>query len=144
MGVLIKIWYVLVFVLLIGLLLYGDNHNLHRVERFNLDKYLDGSGVYEGHKGQRFGKIVNISQDHFYFDIGSHTIKIMGSGVEGAVYGETVLFIDFRGDGVMELINHHNYDYNYLLYIISFFAFLVFLFIFFKEWRITIRGFENA
>jgi len=144
MGVLTKTWYALVLILIILLLFYGGTYDLYREEKFSLDKYLKIPGKYEGHKGQRFGKIVNISQEYFYLDLGTHTIKVIGSGVKKAVYGETVFFIDFKRDGIMELIDYHNYNYNYFLYIVSFFAFLLFIYIFFKEWKLTLGGFKDA
>jgi len=68
----------------------------------------------------------------------------MGSGIKRPIYGETLVYVHYRKDGIIELIDYHNYDYNYFLYIISFFAFIVFIIIFLKEWKITRRGFEDA
>lgn len=143
MGVLTRVWYVLLFILIVGLLLY-ENIYYSMGDIFSLDKYLNNPEKYGAYKGQPFGRIINISQDHFYFDGGGLPFKVIGSGVRKAVYGETILFLNFRKDGIIELIDYHNYNYNHLLYILSFIAFIIFLILFFKEWKITFRGFKDA
>ena len=113
-------------------------------EGFSLDRYLENPQKYGGIKAERMVKIINISQDHFYLDLSNTPIKVYGSGVKKPVYGETLVFLNFRKDGIIELIDYHNYNYNYFLYIISIFAFSIFIIIFFKEWKITARGFKDA
>ncbi len=138
-------WYVLLFILVVALFLYDNVYSMYKSENeFTLEKYLENPQKYGGHKGQRFGKIINISQDHFYFNLGDSSIRVSGSGVEKSVYGDTVVFLYYRKDGVIELIDYHHYNYNYLLYVVSFLAFIIFLIIFFNEWKVTWRGFENA
>lgn len=137
MRILTRIWYALLFILIVGLFFYDNvwwieySHSLLGVER----------------KAQIFGKIINISKDHFYIDTGSLNRRIEFSnmpGIRKARYGETVVYVIFRKDGMIEGIDYHNYDYNYLLYFLSFIALIVFLVIFFREWKFTLRGFENA
>ncbi|MEA2037927.1 MAG: hypothetical protein U9O94_10560 [Nanoarchaeota archaeon] len=132
MGALTKIWYILLFALIIGLSFY---------DRVWIEEYtskVSGTDI----KTQHFGKIINISEDHFYLDVGSSNIRIESSNiseVKKAKYGETVVHIIIRQDGTIEGINYHNYDYNYFLYFISFVAILIFLIILLKEWRLTFR-----
>ena len=113
---------------------------------FTLNDYLENPQKYGGYKGQHFGKFISISQDNFYYDLGDLDIKVIGSGVRNPIYGETVIFVNHRTDGIIELVDYHNYNYNYLLYFFSFIALVIFLILFFREWRLTLRGgclFEN-
>lgn len=143
MDLLNKFWHIVLFVLIVGLFTY-DNLNYRYMKNFSMESYLENPQKYGGYKGQQFGKIINISEGHFYFDMGSQTIKVYGSGVKKAILGETLLFLHYRKDGKIGLIDYHNYNYNYLLYIISLFAFVIFIVIFFKEWKFTFWRFESA
>lgn len=41
----------------------------------------------------------------------------------------------------IEVSEYWNNDYNYVKYIISFFALIYVIILFFKEWKVTIKGF---
>ena len=145
MRILLKIAYILVLIMFIGSLIYENVYVSNRSEsRFTIEKYLHEPEKYGDKKMERIIQIKNISNDHFYFEWGSHDIKVIGSGIQMPVLGETVVYLNFRKDGIIELIDYHNYNYNYVLYILSFFAVIWFIIIFFNEWKITRRGFENA
>lgn len=145
MGALIRIWYSTLLVLIITLFVYSNVCEMYMDEHeFSLENYLKNPQKYGNYKAKHFGKIINISQDHFYYNVGELSIRVEGSGVKKAVYGETTLFINHRKDGIIELIDYHNYNYNYVLYVLSLLAFIIFLIIFLKEWKITPGGFEDA
>ncbi len=59
-------------------------------------------------------------------------------------WGEVLVYGELQEDGTIKAIGIHNYDYNYLIYFFSFIAGIVVLIWFFKDWRLTRRGFENA
>ncbi|HLC96332.1 MAG TPA: hypothetical protein VJH97_03355 [Candidatus Nanoarchaeia archaeon] len=136
--------YLVVSILTIGLVAYD---NFDRIadprQRTYLDLYLDNPALYGGHKWGSWGTIVNQSDDHFYLFMQGHTIRVQGS-VQPAIWGETNYYLYFGEDGTISLIDYHNQDYFYLYYLLSFIGFLIFLWIFFKEWKLTKRGFENA
>lgn len=145
MGALIKIWYLLVFFLIVTLSLYDNAYDRYISEnKFSVKNYLNNPTKYGGYKDNYLANIINVSKDHFYLDLKGFNIKVFGSGIKKTVYGETVFFLNFRKDGRIELIDYHNYNYNYLLYFFSVIAFFIFIFIFFKEWKLTKKGFENA
>lgn len=141
-----SIWYALVFMLVISLLLYDKAHtmDLTNPNKHSLEQYFENPQLYGGYNAERFGKIVNISKSHFYFNVGDKSIKIYGYDIKKPILGETVLFLNFRQDGRIELIDYHNYNYNYVLYTISAFSLIVLIFIFSKEWKITPGGFRDA
>ena len=137
MGWLTRVWYLLLLILIITLVFYENvGYELNRAERAGVET-----------EGQLFGTIVNISKDNFYLDEGSSNLRIESLNmlqIRKARYGETVVHVIYKKNGVIEGIDYHNYDYNHLLYLLSLIAFVIFLAIFFKEWRLTLRGFENA
>jgi hypothetical protein len=55
-------------------------------------------------------------------------------------WGEVSLYGQVQADGSLQAWRVHNYDYNYLLYILSFFTGSGVLLFFFHEWKITRRG----
>lgn len=111
---------------------------------FSFNKYLQDPGLYGGEKVEVFGTFRNFSENSFYFNLGDKEIKIYGSNVEKPILGETVLYLDFRKDGIIELIDYHNYNFNYALYALSLMAVLLFIILFFKEWKFSFGGFEDA
>lgn len=140
-----KIWYFILFILIAVLFIHDNVRSVDKAkEGFTITNYLENPQKYGNYKAEGIAKIINISQDHFYANWYNSDIKVLGSGIKEATLGETDVFLKFRKDGVIELINYHNYNYNYLLYAISFLALIVSLIIFFKEWKFTWRGFENA
>lgn len=140
-----KIGYFLVFILVAVLLLFDNlDYSASNKDGFTITKYLENPQKYGGIKLENFGRIVNISQDHFYLNIGSRDLKVYGSGIKRPVLGEIVVYINYNKNGRIEMIDYHTYDYNYILYGISFFALIVFMIIFFMEWKFTRRGFEDA
>lgn len=139
-----KFLYFSIVLLTIGLFVYGNiRYFRHLSEGFSINNYLENPNRFGEHKDERFGKIINISEDHFYFSLGDINIKIYGAGIKKPIFGETVVFVNYGRDGKITLIDYHNYNYNYLLYILSFFALVIFVIIFLKEWKITPRGFKD-
>lgn len=110
---------------------------------FSIDKYLKNPEKYGGYQTEYFGKIAGISRDIFYIHVEDKIIKVYGS-IEKPVLGETAVFLDFRKDGKIRMIDYHNYNYNYLLYAVSVLALAVFIVLFFMEWKFTAGGFKNA
>lgn len=111
---------------------------------FSFNKYLDNPQLYGGEKVEVFGTFNNVSDEFFYFNIGDKSIKVYGSHLTKPIFGETVLHLSFKKDGVIEMIDYHNYNLNYLLYVFSLIAVFILLILFFKEWKITPKGFKNA
>lgn len=145
MKILIGAWYVLVIIAILAIFLYDNvNATIRSIERFTLDKYFEDPQKYGNKKAEHMVKIINVSQDHFYIELNNKDIKVMGSGIQRPLYGETVVFLNYRKDGIIELIDYHNYNYNYFLYGMSIVAVLVFAIIFSREWKITKGGFKDA
>lgn len=139
------IFYFLVIVLIVMLLFYDRAYYLNITKtKFTEENYEKNPELYGNHKAERLAKIINISEDHFYIRLGNKNVKVIGSNVRMPVIGESVFFLNYRKDGIIELIDYHSYDNNYVLYSISVIAIIIFIIILFKEWKLTARGFENA
>ena len=140
-----KFWFFLTLIIIVSLMFYETKYYAdYSKNNFSLQNYLENPEKYGDHSSESFGRIVNISQDHFYFNAGGDYIKVFGKNIQKAELGETVLYLDYRKDGRIVMIDYHNYNYNYILYAISFLAVMIFVFLFFKEWKLTRRGFKNA
>lgn len=88
-------------------------------------------GVYNGNFADGFilrynQKLVAIFYDHDYLP---------------PRYGEVLVYGQLQQDGSIKALAVHNYDYNFVIYGISFIAGIFVLFSFFKEWKITTSGF---
>ena len=135
----------MVFTLIVVLFIQDNVRSLNKdEEHFTVTNYFENPQKFGGVKAEHMARIVNISQDHFYVNIGDRDLKIMGSDIKRPVLGETVVYVHYRKDGIVELIDYHNYNYNYFLYGVSFLGLIIFLIIFFHEWKITRGGFEDA
>ena len=104
-----KVRYCLVLILFVLLFAHQNVWNQDR-ERFHIDRFIEDPLTYGNHTGQRFGKIVVVQPETFDFNDGDKVIRIEGSGVVASTLGETVIFLDYRLDGRMVLIDYHNYD----------------------------------
>ena len=137
--------YFLILVLFIGTFVYDNLRTSGKAkDGFTISNYLGSPEKYDGYKMEIMVRVVNISLGHFVFNIGSKDLKISGSGIKKPVLGETALYANFRGDGTIEMIDYHNYNYNHILYIISLIAIVLFLALFFREWKLASGGFKNA
>lgn len=131
--------------LIVTMLIYDNTHTrVIREEVFSLDGYFKDPQKYGDRYYEAMVKIINISNDHLYANIGDKDVKITGSEIKRPVLGETVVYLHYKKDGIIELIDYHNYNHNYILYGISFFALILFVVIFLKEWKFTRRGFKDA
>ncbi len=136
--------YILVLILMLSLVWY-DNKVPRNVENISfLQNYLKNPEKYGGRQVENFGKIINSSNDHFYFYTDNAIILVYGSGVKKSKYGETVMFLDYKKNGIIEMVDYHHYKYNYVLYFTSVIAIGLCAVILFKEWKLTRRGFKSA
>lgn len=139
------IGYFLVLILVLTIYVHDNLRDVDKAkEGFTIINYLKNPQKYGDHKAESMAKIINISQDHFYINVGNTNLKVMGSGIRRPVLGETAVFLNYRKDGIIELVDYHNYNCNYVLYFVSFFAIIISIIIFFREWKITARGFKDA
>ena len=136
--------YFFIFILILAFLVYDNKARKNVAEKSYLTNYLSEPKKYGGSPGEYFGQIVNISRDSFYFSTEGKIIRVYGTGLKMPVYGETVVYINFTKENGMQLVDYHNYNYNYIIYLISFLAVAVSILVFLKEWKFSWGGFKDA
>jgi len=139
-----KIWFFALFILIVVLFIHDNVRTVEKTEGFTITNYLEDPQKFGGFKTEYMVTNINISPNHFYVNMAGENVKVYGSEIKKPILGQTVLFIHFRKDGIIELIDYHNYNYNYFLYGVSIFALIIFIIIFFREWKVTWRGFKDA
>ena len=134
--------YAVIILLIVTLLFYENAYHWERREfGFTLERFLQDPKTYGGYRGERFGAITEVYDNYFYFSVGERVLKVFGKA-EKPRFGEVTAHLEFRKDGTIQLLAYHHYKYNLFLYAVSLVAFGIFLRLFFREWRLTKRGFE--
>ncbi|MBS3096723.1 hypothetical protein J4480_04755 [Candidatus Woesearchaeota archaeon] len=109
------------------------------------DEFLSNPSKYAGQNTKFTGSIINITANSFYMRVNQKPIKIHYPGMEKPKFGQVYTLVRLNHDGTATALQVHNLSYNYIKYILSFFAFILFLFIFFREWKLDGWRFaENA
>lgn len=109
------------------------------------DSFLDNPSKYKGQLSEFAGPVLSSSADGFYMSVNKMPLKVYYSGIEKPKFGQLYVHVMLNEDGTATALEVHKLSYNYLKYIISFFAFIIFLIIFFNEWMLRRwRLVENA
>jgi len=109
------------------------------------DSFLDNPSKYKGRLSEFAGPVLNSSAGWFYMSVNKRPLKVYYSGVEKPKFGQLYVHVMLNGDGTATALEVHKLSYNYLKYIISFFASIIFLIVFFNEWKLRKwRLAENA
>jgi len=131
-----------VLVLLITLvhysLVYGTN-------TFTIHDFLQNPHSYAGSSKNIMASYHNSFDGGFVVNYNNELITIFyDQEYIPPRYGEVLVYGILQRDGTVKAVGVHNYNYNYILYIVSFLAGIFVLALFLKEWKITGRGFESA
>jgi len=98
--------------------------------------------AYQGITKQIMGKYVKTTNYGFILNYNGQQMPILYDYAHNPPkYGEILVYGTFQNDGTIQALEVHNYDYNYIIYLISFIAFLFIVQLFFKEWKLTKKGF---
>lgn len=109
------------------------------------DFYLSKKHYYPTSEMTFIGSVINVSPSSFYMSINHRPLKVYHENLQKPVLGQVYVLGTLNPDGTANALDVHDLSYNYIKYFISFFAFIVFLFIFFREWKIRKwRLVENA
>lgn len=119
----------------------------------NFDKYdpsikqfLDNPDKYNGMIASHKGDIV-YDEEKMYLKSSDELILLdYKEKIPTAKFGYTLIKGIFRKDiekqeNYITVLEYWNNDYNYVKYIISFFALIYVMILFFKDWKLTIKGF---
>ena len=111
------------------------------------DFYLSKKYYENEHSGKIafIGPVNNVSSSSFYMYVNHRALKVYYKSLQKPFLGQIYVLGTLNVDGTANALDVHDLSYNYLKYFISFFALVIFLFIFFKEWKFKKWGFvENA
>lgn len=110
-----------------------------------IDEFITAPLEYEGVETEFTGPLINLSEDNFYMSVNHVPLKVYSQGQKPPKAGQVYTYVILNGDSTATAIETHNMNYNYLKYYISAFGFILFLFIFFREWKFRkLRFVENA
>ena len=93
---------------------------------------------------EQYGRIKEFREEGFILLLGDEEILVKSKSIRKPIQGTLSILGTFHKEGFIELHDFHYFDYNNSKYVISIIGLIMFLFIFFKEWKITSRGFKNA
>jgi len=136
-------WYVylLVIAALIFLMLYSlINYHRHYP---SLDTFYNEPGKYAGARAENCGMMVDKTNDGFILRAGVNKILVRynQTSLRYPLLG-TVCVLGTYNDGFIHAEAVRLNDFIFVKYFISLLAFFYVVFVFFREWKITIRGFK--
>jgi len=136
------LWYFLVLVLLIVTLFHYNSVYVNNGKKFEMIEHPE---KYHGITKQFMGKYGGSFNGGFYLKYNEQLVPIHYSEEYSPPhFGNVLVYGTFNKEGYVEAIGVHNYQYNYIIYLISLIAFLFVVWLFFKEWKIISRGFKSA
>ncbi|MBI2667952.1 hypothetical protein HYX17_04260 [Candidatus Woesearchaeota archaeon] len=108
-------------------------------------KYLnENPEKYDGILTEQYGLVDEIKEDSFILASGDSKILVKANNIREPTQGSVNIIGVFNKEGFIKLKDIHYSDYNNTKYFVSIIGLIMFLFIFFREWRITLRGFKYA
>lgn len=139
----VLIW-ILAFVLAIGLSVYSFARPLK--DQDSVSFFLKNPDYYDGIIAENSGPIEDIQEFSFVMVKGKNKILVKHDGTIGEVRKPILGTMDLVGiyhkEGYIEATDFRYDDYNFVKYILSAISFIIFTIYFFKEWKLTWKGFE--
>ncbi|MBI2541520.1 hypothetical protein HYV80_02320 [Candidatus Woesearchaeota archaeon] len=109
------------------------------------DAFLADPSRYAGKEAEFAGSFVKSTTGSFYLESNQKVLKVHYPDLEKPAMGQIYVRVRLNADGTATALEVHKMQYNYLKYVLSFFAFMIFLYIFFREWKLREwRLVENA
>lgn len=137
-----KIFYEVAAIALIALMYYSYEYH----DRYypSATDFLKDPVKYDGRITEQQGRIGNITNESFVAFFGEDSVLVKYPNVEKPKYGFLTFVGYYKKEGYIEAKEIRHNNYNDGKYIFSVVGMIIFLFIFFREWKITSRGFEDA
>lgn len=135
-------WFVLIVVLL-SLTLFHDSLRTHKYS-FTMHDFLLEPQKYAGQTRNIMGVYQEPTKKGFSIIYNKEKVEIIYDKEHQAPkYGEILIFGELQRDGTVKALGVHNYNYNFLLYLLSFIAGIIIIVVFFREWKLTKKGFVD-
>lgn len=131
----------IVYILILTLFHY---YLVYSAGSFTMNDFIENHFCCAGFYKNFMGVYLNLYSDGFIVNYNHHPVKIIfNEEYIPPRYGEVSVYGVLQQDGTVKAVDVHNYNYNFILYGISFIAGVMVLFSFFKEWRLTSCGFVS-
>lgn len=141
--ILSRIGYALTFYLLVLSLIHY--HFVYNPNHVSFNEFLSSPQSYAGVRDSFMGPYSHSTAEGFVMLYNHHQITIhYNQEYSPPHFGEVLVHGILNGDGSVTALGVHNYNYNYFIYVVSFFAGVMVIMYFFTEWKITRRGFIHA
>jgi len=137
-----KIFYMIAAIALIALMYYSYEYH----DRYypSVTDFLKDPARFDGRITEQHGPIGNITNESFAAFFGEDSVLVKYSHIEKPKYGFLTFVGYYKKEGYIEAKEIRYNNYNNGKYIFSVVGLIIFLFIFFREWKITSGGFEDA
>ena len=135
------VWYGCVVLILVVSILHFNTLS----SDFTMGDFIENPESYTNQKKSFMATYDSATQEGFRVKYNHHFIDIKYEGnYQQPRYGEILIYGILNEDGSVTMLDYHNYNYNYFIYILSFIAALAIIAYFFREWKMTWGGIRDA
>ena len=133
----------LLLILLLAAIMYYSyaEHDNHYP---TISDFLKDPARYDGVLTEQQLQVYNITNESFLARFGDDYVAVKYPGVKEPKFGMVTFLGHYKKEGYIEATAVRYNEYNNGKYLLSFAGLFLFVWIFFREWKITRRGFENA
>lgn len=135
-------YFLVLCTLFLSIILY---YEVYKKDYISVHDFLKNPEENSGYNRSVMGPYGGSFEGGFYVIYNKEPVMVLYDGeYTPPRYGEVLVYGTTNKNGYVDVVGIHNYDYNYFLYAASFLAIIIVLVFFFKEWKITPRGIEDA
>ena len=124
-----------ILILIIFLLLSYDFYLSRKYYPPSSDQFLGNPRKYAGRITEITGTFLNSTEGSFYVKVNQRPLKVYYPDLEKPVFGQVNMMLKINNDGTATAFEVHPMTLNYFKYFISIFGLLIFIYLFFKEWK---------
>ena len=136
------LFYLTAFLLIAGLITYS--YITIKLDDISIEEFIDDPGAADGIHVVVAGNLINKSDGSFFILTNEMPLEIRYTDAAGVSSGLVEIDGTYNADGSIDARGVYTYKYNRYIYLVSAIAFLIFLFIFFREWDLSWGGFKDA
>ena len=135
----VRIVYFLAFIVLVSIMLYSYE-NYHKYYP-SLATFQNDPESLEGVKAENCGIAEYVSKDQLVIRGGYERIQVKANNPRYPKYGTVCVIGYYNKEGYIEAEDIRYNDYIFVKYFLSSLSILYIIYVFFKEWKLTRKGF---
>lgn len=137
--ILLRVAYLLTIILTLVTLLH---YSIINKNEFTMNDFFKNPAQFAGQYRSITGPFVAQTEEGFFMEYNKHPFLVhYAEPYSPPRLGEVSVYGTLNEDGSVTALRIHNYDYNYLLYVLSFIAGVSVIIYFLWDWEITLTGF---